>query len=729
MRYRYVCLLLGAAGILILQSAAGKNRPQSTENTKAFLCFQRSDTLAARGDTSGALAQLKRAVWHDRGFGAAYHRMGELYMAAGRVEDDVLARYSLKEALQLEPDNVDFLLTWMRFSVRTGALGSAKKAGEKILELDSLNIETYLTLGKIHEGDWFHFHDMISPQEKGILFRLAGEAEKEAIQALTYYQTALQTNPACAEALYRLALIHYERENLEEMAALMIRAVEAEPDNPDYHLFLGLAWHRMRRFEEAEAAYVRARETMEPEERAVFETVDLIAAPDRVPDFQKAAGEEKDRMTGRFWASKDPVLLTPLNERRLEHYGRIAYANLRYSIPRYGIRGWSTDRGRAYIRFGPPDFKFKTRPQYTEGISGSPLKGLGMIPKSVKEKSIGHAEVEGVIYQLHPGGKNPLKYSLQTWQYPDFSLNFMDYTFTGNYRHANTDIYKYILKKIPEQYRFLDPAQRIPLLASVACFRGEGGKTELEAYQSLPESEVWHLEKEGYYALQQGMFLFDADWNPVVNQVSVRKRLFSFQNSLLLFGWNRVRIKPGNYRMVVEYFSEEEDKLGRWEGEVEVPSISEDSLAVSSIVLARGIGNPEESGELRRGGMRIMPNTLGTYETGSLIPLYFEIYNLTFSPDGLTNYRITFTVEPVKEEGALKALAGRILGGDETGRIVTSYDYTGQSRDESVYQGLELEDPRPLKYRITVEVTDQNTGAAVSQTCQLVLSSESRVEE
>ena len=38
-----------------------------------------------------------------------------------------------------------------------------------------------------------------------------------------------------------------------------------------------------------------------------------------------------------------------------EHYRRIAWSNDRFSTP--SAAGWRTDRGKTYIRFGPPDEK------------------------------------------------------------------------------------------------------------------------------------------------------------------------------------------------------------------------------------------------------------------------------------------------------------------------------------------------------------------------------------
>jgi len=65
----------------------------------------------------------------------------------------------------------------------------------------------------------------------------------------------------------------------------------------------------------------------------------------------------------RFWAMRDPTPETPQNEAMAGFYASIAEANRRF---REGgaarIDGWRTDRGRIFIRYGPPD-EVLSRPQ------------------------------------------------------------------------------------------------------------------------------------------------------------------------------------------------------------------------------------------------------------------------------------------------------------------------------------------------------------------------------
>ena len=73
--------------------------------------------------------------------------------------------------------------------------------------------------------------------------------------------------------------------------------------------------------------------------------------------------EGKRAFLRRFWTKRDPTPGTARNEEQENFYSRIAEANRRY---REGgaaeIPGWRTDRGRIFIRYGPPQETLQ-RPQ------------------------------------------------------------------------------------------------------------------------------------------------------------------------------------------------------------------------------------------------------------------------------------------------------------------------------------------------------------------------------
>ena len=63
--------------------------------------------------------------------------------------------------------------------------------------------------------------------------------------------------------------------------------------------------------------------------------------------------EEKEHFIEQFWQRRNPVPGSQANPFKEEHYRRIAYANNRFTSS--SGPGWTTDRGRIYIQFGPAD--------------------------------------------------------------------------------------------------------------------------------------------------------------------------------------------------------------------------------------------------------------------------------------------------------------------------------------------------------------------------------------
>jgi len=89
-------------------------------------------------------------------------------------------------------------------------------------------------------------------------------------------------------------------------------------------------------------------------EQWLNEDVRWIITPEERATFRALSNnEDRDRFIERFWKCRDPTPGTPENEFKEEHYRRIAFANMHFGWDK--VPGWETDRGRVYIRYGPPD--------------------------------------------------------------------------------------------------------------------------------------------------------------------------------------------------------------------------------------------------------------------------------------------------------------------------------------------------------------------------------------
>ncbi len=100
----------------------------------------------------------------------------------------------------------------------------------------------------------------------------------------------------------------------------------------------------------------------------VFEFLRYIGTPSELDSLQNATGAERTRLWDEFWARRDPLPATPVNEFREQFFTRIRAASLYCAEP--GVPGWKSERGEVYIVLGPPDYVRELR--YGNQVSARP---------------------------------------------------------------------------------------------------------------------------------------------------------------------------------------------------------------------------------------------------------------------------------------------------------------------------------------------------------------------
>ncbi len=79
-----------------------------------------------------------------------------------------------------------------------------------------------------------------------------------------------------------------------------------------------------------------------------------IATPKEIEELVKAPPGKRVELWNEFWRKRDPTSGDEVNEFREEYFGRVDYAQAHFST---GLtEGWKSDRGKAYITLGPPDY-------------------------------------------------------------------------------------------------------------------------------------------------------------------------------------------------------------------------------------------------------------------------------------------------------------------------------------------------------------------------------------
>ncbi len=114
-----------------------------------------------------------------------------------------------------------------------------------------------------------------------------------------------------------------------------------------------------RSFEIEESRPPRGREL----ERLVV-PLSYIAEPGEESMFRKRSKEQLDESWIRFWERRDPTPETTVNEAQIDFMRKVVYTERNFREQSFGS---DTDRGRIYIKYGPPDYVEAREPSSTTG--------------------------------------------------------------------------------------------------------------------------------------------------------------------------------------------------------------------------------------------------------------------------------------------------------------------------------------------------------------------------
>ena len=104
--------------------------PKSTDlqnKPTASSLMQKGESYVIMGDTAAAVACFKYAVRINRDLADAHHRLAQLYLGIGGLDNRIKARWALEKALRLEPDNITYLYTQVHYFNQIEAMGSVER--------------------------------------------------------------------------------------------------------------------------------------------------------------------------------------------------------------------------------------------------------------------------------------------------------------------------------------------------------------------------------------------------------------------------------------------------------------------------------------------------------------------------------------------------------------------------------------------------------------------------
>ena len=483
------------------------------------------------------------------------------------------------------------------------------------------------------------------------------------------FEKSLEVDRDYKDAYYLLGLAHLEHRRIPVMQRVMQRMMRRFPGDIDAQLFMAYSHQLKGELLEANKLYEKAIAAMGPEQREMMESVDLIASKEDSTRIAKAkrAGDdgawEENKALTQFWNKNDPLFLTNHNERRMEHYGRVAYANLRFSVPARNIEGWKTIRGQTYIKYGKyqrrttgvfPMFKetwyyggYRFVFQSVNGVDGWGFAGevgpsstvdvIGGDPNALRTRNVDATQVDRTLFR---------KSTNTRWA----SSKMREEYFEIQNRAA--------FKK--KEARFVDPFQKrkYSMPYQITAFRA-GKNMRMEIAYAIPTGKL-KANDDRMIVMDDGLFMFDYRWQDIYRNIRPlgQEKPKGGNAPQYLLSQRAMELPQGTYNIVVEVGDRISGSIGTFRTE-RLLTVSQSSLDMSDLLLAKMIELAKPFPETRM-DLRIAPNPLRAYRTGQSAFVYLEIYNLKKDEFGRTQYEISYNISVPRKEEVNPAMFGAV---------------------------------------------------------------------
>jgi GWxTD domain-containing protein len=518
----------------------------------------------------------------------------------------------------------------------------AKRAIETAIQLDSSNVAYQLTLGKLLLSQMFwyngnaHYEKVIEafPDDLQAMaearywvgyYALQGFlayqdrlvmgnqefSEADRLGAIVSFKKSIAADPNFRDPYYHLGLVYLESDEPDSLVYYAGQLIQRYPDDAHAFLFCGMGYQSLGDELKAFEFYTTALNMLSTEEREVIESIEYILTE-----------AERDILSGdglvdldHFWRQKDPLLLTAFNESQMDHYRRVAYANLRFSRLLRGIPGWQTDQGKTHIKFGP------------------------YFSRSVYERR-------------------------ETWHYGDFRIHFRSGADLDAWYFDGEELGEALVslkagywpdhgqahfQKQPPTFHDPYRDQKYSMPYQISAFPMKDS-VRLEVAYAIPATKVDITQSA---KIEDGLFLFDAQWDSVFQQVE-KTYVFDFETQntpegLFWISQHELVLPVDTYQVIAEVGDYKAGAIGTFRMVKEVAPL-DTVLTMSDPLLASRIHVLKPYPD-SRDDLSIVQNPLRTFRQSEFLHLYFEVYRLERDVFGHTHYDVSYRVGwPQKEE-------------------------------------------------------------------------------
>ena len=622
--------------------------------------------------------------------GASYYQLALLNLKKETPVFRSQALKLLKKSVWKEPNNITYR-TALAELLEDFAKYNAVLQYEKILEIDESSTNAWLKLGDIKRKEFDEYYNSVRKMSDEIDASLDEYAQEDFEQAEYFYKKALETDPENTEVILNLALLYERKDSLDVSIKYLKKLVDINPASKEGRLYLGLCYNYLGEYKNVHREFIKAVSLMSSEEKNDFTVASVMELINPVFENLKEIKDKRylNNIIAAYWKINDPLVDETVNERLLEHYSRVAYANLRFTPENKSIPGWKTDRGKTVLRYGIPLKRVRYRPS---------MEDFGVMMKT------------------------------EVWDYEDMAFGFTDQYMSGNYAYSAPlgEKSHFVSQFAGDSHTYAEQLKNIRHQLYNPPFRGEHFEFDYDVAQ------LKNLKNEKYvdyvlaysYTIADSLSdktndMFNHKWsinffNNYFGEIFSDKGVYETKSDMisnedynLLRNYFSFILEPDSGLVSFKLFRDYDKGFSSFVDKYKIRNFAGNNLLLSDIILASEI----KTGKLMNGFQR---NDITLFPVSSKIKredkifLYYEIYNLKKGESGLTDFSVELKIQNEKGEGinALLSSIAQGLGLSENNSIVMTSSYQTREADPQIYLELNLSELPVGDYFMQVNVRD-----------------------
>ena len=700
-------------------------------------CPNEIDSLASMG-----LSIMESEKWDDA--------MGWLELSLRNAPDHLPANYGYAICKREMGRNMAVL-------GRSGEWTAAQKHFERIIDLDSTYLDVFYQYALL-EYYRENYSESIKLAYRQLLANPSAHSGQIGIFRL-YYQVLGRMPAEEAESLLKSRETKYDmyfqgelyrlQNDYSRADSVLHRILEEPGDFPVQPVYLSLVkvYIQQNEVERAEESYWKAVDSIKNRLEA-----DLL-----LEDFMYIVNEKEysllkenlsleslPRTLRIFWLRRNPLPSMPNNSRLIEHYRRIVYsenefiydgfrhkkykADVSYEFrfpPWYYENYRFNDMGLIYIRFGGPDDRAFARAR--NPVAGNLGRHFyGSIPPNMSWLYYEHDDQPSMIFHFYvPEGAPPGYWTLV----PGFgmreimeSISTWPISTTEDYTMARVADVNRAMQN--DRHTWPKETEALDVDYTTARFRETKELDLVQLAYAIPLSSLRDGgEEQNDIHLEVGVAVLGSDADTVYSEL----RNVDLENISDDRIWNDLFIDEIELPLALERYNvsmhtriKETHKLNGWRWVCDPGDLVRDRLACSTLKLAFDIRPTSETNRRDRGVLRIIPNPTKTFDRKEPVFVYYEIYNLTYSDQAITDYTVNFMLRKAGKKGIVKRIKG-LFGSGQEYQISVESSQSSTSRTVTDYISFDMSKARKGKYELTLEIRDNVSGEEASVVTDLEL--------